>query len=106
MAKLHQPPARIGAVPARLTAPPKVAEPFYLSPEWRRLIAEIKRERGNRCEDCGARGSKNIRIIGDHVDEISDGGARLDRRNIRLLCTPCHGRKTARAKRERSRGQR
>ncbi|UHD44925.1 HNH endonuclease [Aureimonas altamirensis] len=75
-----------------------MADAIYTSPEWRSLIASIKRERGSACEKCGATGS---RIIGDHVREIRDGGATLDRRNVQLLCIPCHSTKTAMAKRER-----
>lgn len=76
----------------------KVADPFYLSPAWRRLVSDVKLERGNRCEDCGAQG---VRIHGDHVIERKDGGADLDRRNVRLRCSKCHGKKTAKARRER-----
>lgn len=81
-------------------AMPKVADPFYLSPEWRALMRRIKKERGAHCEHCGAGG----RIIGDHVVEIKDGGERLDPRNVRLMCMPCHNRKTAKARGKRARG--
>ena len=82
-----------------LVPPPKVALPFYLSPEWRSLMAEIIDERGRRCEACGRTG---CRVYGDHVVELQDGGARLDKRNIRLLCGSCHTSKTNRAKVARS----
>jgi len=75
--------------------PPKQAEPFYTSKEWRDLVAEIRRERGARCEDCG---DTRSRIIGDHVHELRDGGALLEKANIRLLCLPCHNKKTAQVK--------
>lgn len=77
---------------------PKTADAFYLSPEWRSLMASIIAERGRRCEDCGRTGT---RIFGDHIIEIKDGGPPLDRRNIRCRCGSCHSRKTAeeRAKR-------
>lgn len=93
MAKLTVPPSRLGGAPVpRLTAPPKTVDPFYRSPEWLALIASIKRERGNRCEDCSTQGGV---IIGDHIVELKDGGAALDKRNIRLRCLPCHNTKTA-----------
>lgn len=77
---------------------PKRADPFYLTPEWRKLMGEIIAERGRRCEECGR---TRTRIFGDHIIEMQDGGALLDRRNIRCLCGSCHSAKTAasRAKR-------
>lgn len=73
---------------------PKKTDRFYLSPEWKALVREIKRERGAFCQRCGAAG----RIIGDHIKERRDGGAELDRRNVELMCLPCHNKKTARVK--------
>jgi 5-methylcytosine-specific restriction endonuclease McrA len=73
----------------------KKADSFYRSPEWTVLIAEVIKERGRRCEECGRTGT---RIFGDHVKELRDGGPALDRRNIRLLCGSCHGRKTIAAR--------
>lgn len=75
----------------RLAPEPKVAAPFYRSPEWRTLIASVIAERGRRCQDCGRTG---CRIFGDHVVELQDGGPALDPRNLRLLCGSCHTRKT------------
>lgn len=72
--------------------PPKTAAPIYLSPEWRTLIAEIIDERGRRCEECGRR---DCRIFGDHIVELQDGGATLDKLNVRLVCGSCHSMKTA-----------
>lgn len=82
---------------------PKVAERFYASPQWRGLVAAIKRERGNWCQRCGA-GGKGARIIGDHVVERKDGGAELDPANVELLCLPCHNTKTAAEKARRAMG--
>ncbi len=83
--------------------PPKIADSFYHSAEWVRLIREVKLERGNRCQNCGADGDgpEGVRIHGDHDDELKDGGAPLDKRNIRLRCSTCHGVKTAAKARER-----
>jgi len=82
--------------------PPKRADPFYLSPEWRKLLAKIIAKRGRRCEDPQCR-QPNVSgpIYGDHIIEIADGGERLDERNVLLRCASCHGKKTAavRAKR-------
>jgi hypothetical protein len=90
---------RLAARPARLAAAPKKALPFYLKPEWRALVARLIVMRGRKCEKCGAEG---VRIYGDHVVELKDGGAELDANNVELLCSPCHGKKTARAKVERA----
>ena len=88
----------VSAAPMLVRSPPKVALPFYHSPEWRALVRSIKLERGAWCETCGAAG----RIFGDHVVEVKDGGALLDPGNVKLLCGRCHGRKTARMKARRS----
>lgn len=88
-------------LPSRLSHPPKVADSFYLSPEWRALVVEIKRERGAYCERCGSsRG-----LIADHIVEIRDGGAKLDRTNIELLCGRHHAAKTAAKRRDRALGR-
>lgn len=92
--------SRIKPVGMVLAPPPKRAERFYQSTDWRRLVARLKRERGNWCERCGAKG----RIIGDHEVERKDGGAELDPRNVTLLCMGCHARKTAAAKAARAQG--
>lgn len=75
--------------------PPKVADDFYSSPEWRKLIGQIIRERGRACEVCG---SRDGRIYGDHIKELRDGGAPLDPSNVQLMCASCHGLKTHKAK--------
>ena len=92
-------------MPVKLKALPKRADGFYQSPEWRSLLADIKAKRGNWCEDCGADGSK-VRLFGDHVIEIRDGGAPLDESNVRLRCGKCHARKTAAVRAERAVGSR
>jgi 5-methylcytosine-specific restriction protein A len=91
----------------------KQAAPFYLTPEWRALMDAIIIERfgtraNARCEDpeCMQPHRRGIRIFGDHIREVTDGGALLDRRNVLCRCGGCHTRKTAaaRAKRFHTRG--
>ena len=91
MVKLKAAKPTISHAPVTLKAPPKLADEFYRSPEWRRLVREIKAERGSWCQRCGS----GHRIIADHIKELKDGGARLDRSNIELLCQSCHNKKTA-----------
>ena len=84
-----------------LKLPEKRADPFYLSKEWRALIGRIIRERGRVCQDPEhdpAKPRTGIRLFGDHVIEINDGGPRLDPTNVLLRCGPCHTRKTAAAR--------
>lgn len=91
---------RVGSMPARIAAPPKIAESFYQSREWRALAAEIKRERGCKCERCGSKD----RVIADHIIERKDGGADLDPANVELLCHAHHAEKTAAARAARASG--
>jgi 5-methylcytosine-specific restriction protein A len=84
----------------RVLPPPKRAEPFYTSPEWRELMAAIIKARGRRCEECGR---TNCRIFGDHMVELKDGGQPLDKTNVMLRCGSCHSAKTARVRAERMR---
>lgn len=87
--------------PTKVTVREKQASPFYLSPEWKALMAEITRTRGRSCEDSEhdpALPRAGVRVYGDHIVEIIDGGAMLDPMNVLLRCAPCHGRKTARAR--------
>jgi hypothetical protein len=84
----------------------KAASRFYLSRAWRALVAEIILERGARCEDptCRFPDRAGIRLFGDHIIELADGGAPHDKANIMLRCGSCHTRKTnvERAKRMRA----
>jgi len=102
MGKLASLAPRLGSIAPTLRPPPKIADQFYTSPEWRQLMAEIIRERGRRCEDCGATG---VRVFGDHIKELKDGGAPLDKRNVRIRCGKCHAVKTAKARGQRASGQ-
>jgi 5-methylcytosine-specific restriction enzyme A len=96
-------PPRLAPMPATLKVPPKQVEAFYQSSDWRSFIDQVKNERGWKCEACGAKG-RGIRLIGDHIVERKDGGADFDRRNVQLLCLPCHNTKTARARTARAKG--
>jgi 5-methylcytosine-specific restriction enzyme A len=97
----------IKLVDARSAKPAaKTADPFYRTSEWRALVAEIILERGARCADpsCRFPNRAGIRLIGDHIIELADGGASLDKANVMLRCGSCHTRKTniERAKRMRA----
>jgi 5-methylcytosine-specific restriction endonuclease McrA len=94
-------PSRFNAMPPRLAAIPKQADAIYLSQEWRSFVDAIKNERGWKCVQCGPV-AKGVRLLGDHVHEIKDGGAVFDPRNVQLLCLPCHNTKTARERERRT----
>jgi 5-methylcytosine-specific restriction protein A len=90
----------------RVKPPPKQADSFYLSREWRSLMDRIIAERGRRCEDpeCPKPHPAVTRIYGDHIKELQDGGADFDPANIMLRCAAAHTRKTARERAKRMRG--
>jgi hypothetical protein len=92
-------------IDTRTVRPPaKRADDFYLSAPWRRLMEEIIRERGRICEDphCDGRTHRpGMRVFGDHIVELKDGGAPLDKRNIMLRCGASHTKKTAAVRAER-----
>ena len=92
---------RVGSVDLRTVAlPPKVADSFYSSPAWIALRDRVRREAGGRCQAPGC-GRTERRMFVDHIVELKDGGAPLDRSNVWLLCASHHSRKTVaeRAKR-------
>jgi 5-methylcytosine-specific restriction endonuclease McrA len=104
MRKLRSLAPRLAVLDTRSAAPaPKTAAPFYLSPPWRQLMKDIIAERGRRCEDplCQQPHRTGIRVFGDHIVELQDGGAALDKTNVLLRCGSCHTRKTAAARAER-----
>lgn len=72
--------------------PEKQAAPFYQSIEWRSLVSAVLQERGRRCELCGR---TDGRAYVDHIIELKDGGAALDRNNLQVLDARCHAQKTA-----------
>jgi 5-methylcytosine-specific restriction enzyme A len=85
---------RIGSANLQTATPPsKVADKFYLTSEWIALRDLVRREAGGRCQapSCGR---VERRMFVDHIIELKDGGAPLDRTNVWLLCGSHHTRKT------------
>lgn len=69
------------------------SDSFLLSYEWRRLRMEVIKERGARCECCGATPRDGIVI---HVDHVKPRKLRpdlaLEKSNLQVLCEVCnHG---------------
>ena len=90
---------RMKTVDTRTIRPePKVYQPVYYSRAWRRLVAQLKLHRGEYWQACGKHATY---LEADHIVELKDGGAALDPANVRLLCRPCHARKTNQARDER-----
>ena len=86
---------RIGTANLQTAAPPaKVADKFYLSPEWIALRDLVRREAGGRCQAPGC-GRGERRMFVDHIVDLKDGGAPLDRMNTWLLCGSHHSIKSA-----------
>jgi hypothetical protein len=55
---------------------------------WARFRAAILRERGERCETCGA---TDVPLELHHLDRQGAMGERgFDPTNVRVLCVPCH----------------
>jgi 5-methylcytosine-specific restriction enzyme A len=79
----------------RITPPQHFA--IYDSAAWRHLSYQVLKEEPLCRAGCG-RPSRDA----DHIVEIIDGGAPLDRANLQGLCRPCHLRKTALAARARA----
>jgi 5-methylcytosine-specific restriction endonuclease McrA len=69
---------------------------FLLSWDWRELRYEVLRERGAKCELCGAtRDDERIEV--DHILPISKHWhRRLDKTNLQILCRPCNSGKSNR----------
>lgn len=100
MARLTMLRPAVSTLDTAIAAPPiKTAEPFYSTAEWIALRDRVRREARGMCQipGCTKRG-----FIVDHIVEIRDGGAKLDRANVMLTCSHHHGLKTAaeRAKRQ------
>jgi 5-methylcytosine-specific restriction protein A len=79
-----------------------ISDPFYGSPAWKAFRAAVIRERGLRCQDKEHPPGQPVMTVDlDHIVELRDGGARLDRRNVMLRCRSCHVRKTQQARKDR-----
>ena len=99
MARLTSAPRRIAPAPSRVRPSPKVADKFYLSKEWRALVARRKLDADYFA--ARARAKAGERLILDHKRERKDGGADLDPANTTWLTFSEHQAKTERAKRAR-----
>jgi 5-methylcytosine-specific restriction protein A len=96
-------PKRLGGLPARVQSPPKVAESFYASAEWRDLVRRRKADPDH--EAARRRAMPGERLILDHKHERRDGGADLDPLNTEWLTMSEHAAKTAAARARRARGE-
>jgi 5-methylcytosine-specific restriction endonuclease McrA len=74
---------------------PKTTNPFYLTPEWRDVVALVRQSRPPCCAQCRRTG---VRLFADHIIELQDGGDPYDTTGIQLLCSACHSRKTVAAR--------
>lgn len=70
---------------------------FYKSWDWRTLRMEVLKERGRRCECCGATPSDTdmagnpVKICVDHIKPLSRyWHLRLDKTNLQVLCDECN----------------
>ena len=99
MGKLTMLKPKLASVDLRTAAPPpKVADEFYSSREWREARAECIRRAHFRCSNCPRVG---IRLFADHITELKDGGHPTSQANLQALCGSCHTAKTAEARRQR-----
>ena len=55
--------------------------------KWRKIANELKRKVG-KCQRCGKKSDLTV----DHIKRLKDGGAKYDRKNLRVLCRACNGR--------------
>lgn len=105
MAKLRMIAPTLRTMDTRTVRPPvKTADAFYVSAEWRKLMSSLIATRGRICEDkhCDGRTHKpGMRVFGDHIVELQDGGAPLDPANVLLRCGASHTKKTAAARAQR-----
>lgn len=85
---------RNGAAPrlfrSRKPLKDEVLMAFYESFEWKRLRFDILRERGRRCECCGADNRQSM-IHVDHIKPVKKHwNLRLDPTNLQVLCEGCN----------------
>jgi HNH endonuclease len=73
------------------TAPKSFSRGFYKSWEWKKLRYEILKERGARCECCGATPEHGARIVVDHIKPVRRfWQLRLEKSNCQVLCNDCN----------------
>lgn len=64
---------------------------FYKSWEWKKLRYEILKERGRRCECCGATPDNGAVIVVDHIQPVrKHWNLRLEKSNLQILCNDCN----------------
>ena len=74
----------------------KRTDDFYRSKAWLRFRYGIEKARGRVCQECWTPVPKPQKLHADHIyPRSTHPQLALDPRNIRLLCTSCHSRKTA-----------
>jgi hypothetical protein len=72
----------------RLATPQKS---FYQSWEWKKLRYEVLKERGGKCQCCGATLENGARIVVDHIKPIRHfWHLRFDKTNCQVLCNDCN----------------
>lgn len=72
----------------------KESNKLYQSKEWRDLRQEVIIRDGFKCVECHAPiGVRPKDHAVDHIIEVKDGGAKLDKNNLQLLCVSCHNKK-------------
>lgn len=54
--------------------------------KWRKIANEMK-DRIGKCQKCGSKSDLTV----DHIKRLKDGGAKYDRKNLRVLCRACNG---------------
>jgi len=54
--------------------------------KWRKIANEMK-DRIGKCQRCGSKSDLTV----DHKKRLKDGGAKYDRKNLRVLCRSCNG---------------
>lgn len=97
--------SRVPTKAGRVAPTQQKTNPFYQSAEWIALVAEVLLDRGRRCQECGRTHNIDktpIRVFLDHIIELRDGGAKLDKNNLKVLCGMCHSRKTMRERAKRA----
>jgi 5-methylcytosine-specific restriction protein A len=100
MGRLKGLPSRLSRPLPRLAPPAKTADPFYLSAEWKRLVARRKLDPDY--YEARRRAKPGERVILDHIVERRDGGVELDPANTQWLTMGEHNAKTAREKAKRA----